>query len=267
MAGSTSPVRHPKQKKDAALTGANSFLWAFFDSSVGAKIVVALTGLGLVGFSAFHMIGNQKVFQGRDAINGYAYFLTHSLGALIWVARAGLRTIFALHQTLAIRLTLRSRAARPVPYAHPGSVQATAASRTMIWSGAVVGLFVLFHLVHFTFALVHQAEVEPGKFVSYADLKDANGQHDVYSMVVFGFTTPWLAVLYIVAQVVLFLHLLHGVQSAFQTLGLKNNRFAPAIRLAGFAVATVILAGNLAIVIGVWSSPWTGLAPPLYKTV
>ena len=78
-----------------------------------------------------------------------------------------------------------------------------------------------------------------------------------------GFTTPWLAVLYIVAQVVLFLHLLHGVQSSFQTLGLKNGRFAPAIRVLGFAVATLILLGNLAIVIGVW----LGWAPPLYKTV
>ncbi len=262
MAGSTSSVRHPKQRKDAALTSANSFAWAFFDSSVGAKIIIALTGLGLVGFSVFHMIGNLKVFQGPDAINGYAYFLTHSLGALIWVARVGLLTIFLLHLTLAIRLTRRSRRARPVPYAYPGSVQATVSSRTMIWSGIVVGLFVLFHLAHFTFAWIHTVEVAPDRFVSYAELQH-NGQHDVYSMVVFGLATPWLAVLYIVVQVVLFVHLLHGVQSAFQTLGLKNNRFASAIRLAGFAVATLILVGNLFIVIGVWA----GLAPPLYKTV
>lgn len=258
-------ARHPKGRKAAALASANSFVWALFDSSVGAKVIVALSGLGLVGFTVFHMIGNLKVFQGQEAINGYAYFLTHNLGALIWLARAGLLAIFLLHLTLAIRLTLRSRAARPVGYAYPGHVQATLTSRTMIWSGAVVGLFVLFHLAHFTFGLVHGAEVEPGKVVNYMELKDAKDplKHDVYSMVVAGFTTPWLAVLYIVAQVVLFLHLLHGVQSAFQTLGLKNNRFAPVIRLLGFAVAFVILVGNLAIVIGVWA----GLAPPLYKSV
>ena len=265
MADPISTARHPKGKRAAPLAGANSFAWALLDSSVGAKLIVALSGLGLVGFTVFHMIGNLKVFQGPEAINGYAYFLTHNLGALIWIARAGLLAIFLLHLTLALRLTLRSWRARPIGYAYPGHVQATVTSRTMIWSGIVVGLFVLFHLAHFTFGFVHGAEVAPGQVVNYMELKDAKDplRHDVYSMVVAGFTTPWLAVLYIVAQVVLFLHLLHGVQSSFQTLGLKNTRFAPAIRLLGFAVAFAILAGNLFIVIGVWA----GLAPPLYRTV
>lgn len=263
MAGSTSPVRHPKKKNAAALTAANSFVWALFDSSVGAKVIVALTGLGLVGFTVFHMLGNLKVFQGPDAINAYGYFLTHSLGALIWIARAGLLAIFLLHIALAVRLKLRSVAARPVGYAYPGSVQATVSSRTMIWSGAVVGLFILFHLAHFTFLGFHEAEVAPGKGVGFLELKDAKDRHDVYSMVVAGFTTPWLCVLYIVAQLVLFVHLLHGVQSAFQTLGLKNYRFAPAIRLLGVAIAALILVGNVGIVVGVWA----GAAPPLYKTM
>ena len=132
MAGPTSTVRHPKDKKDSSLTAANSFLLAVFDSSVGAKVIVALSGLGLVGFAVFHMIGNLKVFSGPDAINGYAYFLKHDLGLLIWIARAGLLGIFLLHLALAIRLTMRSRAARPVPYLYPGRVQATAVSRTMM---------------------------------------------------------------------------------------------------------------------------------------
>jgi succinate dehydrogenase / fumarate reductase cytochrome b subunit len=238
-------------------------VWAFLDSSVGAKITVALTGLGLVTFTVFHMIGNLKVFQGPEAINGYAYFLKHNLGALIWIARAGLLAIFLLHVALAVRLKMRSAAARPIGYEYSRAAQATVASRTMIWSGAVVGLFVLFHLAHFTFALVHGAEMPDGSVVNYLDLKDDKGKHDVYSMIVAGFTTPWLVALYIVAQVVLFVHLLHGVQSSFQTLGLKNGRFRQAIRLLGFAVATTVLVGNLAIVIGVWA----GLAPPLYKTV
>lgn len=263
MAGPTSTVRHPKDKKDSSLTAANSFLLAVFDSSVGAKVIVALSGLGLVGFAVFHMIGNLKVFSGPDAINGYAYFLKHDLGLLIWIARAGLLGIFLLHLALAIRLTMRSRAARPVPYLYPGRVQATAVSRTMIYSGVVVGLFIAFHLAHYTFGIVSGAEVEPGKVVNYLELKDAKGRHDVYSMMVAGFRTPWLSGLYIVANLVLFAHLLHGVQSAFQTLGLKNNRFAPVIWFVGFAAAALILAGNLAIVIGVWEGT---LAPPLYKT-
>lgn len=263
---SLTTIRHPKGPVEAKPDrGAVPFVWAFFDSSVGAKITVALTGLGLVLFTIFHMIGNLKVFQGPEAINNYAHFLKHDLGILIWLARAGLLAIFVLHLTLAIRLTLRSRAARPTPYAHPGSVQATISSRTMIWSGIVVGLFVLFHLAHFTFGWIHGAEIEPGKVVSYMDLK-VKGNHDkadVYSMVVAGFRTPWLSILYIVAQFVLFAHLMHGVQSSFQTLGLKNMRFRQAVRILGFTIATLILVGNVAIVFGVWF----GLAPPLYPKV
>ena len=269
---STTTVRHPKGPPDpAAGRGAVSFLWAFLDSSVGAKVTVALTGLGLVAFTLVHMVGNLKVFQGADAINGYAYFLKHNLGVLIWVARAGLLGTFLLHLTLAIRLKLRSRAARPVGYAHPGSAQATVSSRTMVWSGVAVGLFILFHLAHFTFAWITKVEVNPGEYVSYLDLKEPRdpltgkeGRQDVYSMVVAGFTTPWLAVLYIVANAVLFFHLMHGIQSSFQTLGLKNARFRRAVRLFGYAVAATIFIGNVGIVVGVWA----GYAPdpPRYKT-
>jgi succinate dehydrogenase / fumarate reductase cytochrome b subunit len=263
MASATAAPRHPKGPTDPEpARSAGLFLSALLYSSVGAKILVALTGLGLVGYTVFHMIGNLKVFQGRDSINAYAYFLKHDLGALIWVARVGLLVIFVLHLSLAIRLKLRSVAARPVPYQFPGSVQATIASRTMIWTGVVVGLFVLFHLAHFTFGWVKGAEVAPGKVVNYLDLKDDKGRHDVYSMVVAGFTNPWLVVLYVVAQVALFAHLLHGVQSSFQTLGLKNRRFAGAIKALGWLVALTILVGNLAIVFGVMA----GLVPPVYKS-
>lgn len=268
---SSTTVRHPKGPIDAKPERrAGLFLWAFFDSSVGAKVTVALTGLGLVAFTIVHMIGNLKVFSGPDSINAYAAFLKHDLGLLLWLFRAGLLAIFVLHLTLAIRLTLRSKAARPVPYAYPGNVQATVSSRTMIWSGVVVGLFVLFHLAHFTFAWVHGVdEYNPAtrqwEWKNYLELHDAKGRHDVYSMVVAGFTTPWLSVLYIVAQVVLFVHLLHGVQSAFQTLGLKNKRFATAIRYLGYATATAILVGNVGIVVGVWLELYP--VPPLHPKV
>ena len=98
MASTTAAPRHPKgQPELEAARHAGPFLLALLDSSVGAKIIVALTGIGLVTFVVFHMIGNLKVFSGPDAINGYAYFLKHDLGALIWIARAGLLTIFVLH--------------------------------------------------------------------------------------------------------------------------------------------------------------------------
>jgi succinate dehydrogenase / fumarate reductase cytochrome b subunit len=264
MASVSTTVRNPKGPPEPVATPTGQSLAAtVLESSVGAKILVALTGLALVLFTIFHKIGNLKVFDGPDAINSYAYFLKHSLGALIWIARAGLLAVFVLHLALAIRLKRRSWAARPIRYQYPGSVQATVSSRTMIWTGIVVGLFVLFHLAHYTFGWIHGAEVEPGKVVPYLELRDAQGRHDVYSMVVAGFTTPWLAVLYIVGQLALFIHLTHGIQSSFQTLGLKNRRCGGAIRILGFAIAATILLGNLAIVLGVWA----GFAPPLYRSV
>jgi succinate dehydrogenase / fumarate reductase cytochrome b subunit len=260
MDSATAKLRHPKgpSEPEPGQT-AGPFLLAFLESSVGAKILVAVTGLGLATFAVFHLIGNLKVFHGPDAINGYAAFLKHDLGALIWIARGGLLGIFALHLTLAIRLTLRSRMARPIPYQFPGSVQATLASRTMIWTGITIGLFVLFHLAHFTFGWVSGAEVAPGTVVNYLELRDVKGRQDVYSMVVAGFTNPLISGLYVVAQVALFIHLLHGIQSSFQTLGLKNRRFAATFKMLGLAIAVTILVGNLAIVIGVTS----GIVPPL----
>lgn len=240
---SAGTVRHPKgPPKPQPARGAGPFLAALVDSSVGAKILVALTGLGLVTFVVFHMIGNLKVFQGPDSLNAYAYFLKHSLGALLWIARAGLLAIFVLHIALAIRLTLRSRAARPVPYQFPGSVQATVASRTMLWTGIAVGLFTLYHLAHFTLGWLHGVNL---------DALDDKGRADVYAMVIAGFSNPVISSLYVAAQLALFVHLLHGTQSAFQTLGLKNRRFAGLIWWLGFLIALTVLVGNLAIVFGV----------------
>jgi succinate dehydrogenase / fumarate reductase cytochrome b subunit len=254
-------VRHPKgSQQPGPGVNAGAFLSALLDSSVGAKVLVALTGVGLVGFVVFHMIGNLKLFQGPDAINAYAYFLKHDLGAFLWVARAGLLGIFVLHIVLAVRLKLRSAAARPIGYVHQRTAQATVASRTMIWTGVVVGLFVLFHLAHYTFGWVKQAEVAPGQYVSYLDLKDARGRHDVYSMTVAGFRNVPIAVLYLAAQVVLFVHLRHGIPSVFQTLGLKNVRFRGWIDILGLLVALTILVGNSAIVLAVL----LGYIPPLY---
>jgi succinate dehydrogenase / fumarate reductase cytochrome b subunit len=261
MASATSKLRHPKGPTEPKPSqAAGIFLRSFIDSSVGSKVLTALTGLGLTIFALFHMIGNLKVFQGPDAINAYAAFLKHDLGTLIWIARAGLLTIFLLHLALAIRLKLRSIAARPIPYQYPGSVQATFASRSMIWTGIVVGLFILFHLAHFTFGWLRGVQIAPGKVVNYLDLHDAHERPDVYSMVVSGFSNLPLAILYIVAQIALFIHLSHGIQSSFQTLGLKNRRFAGSIKMLGLAVATTILVGNVAIVIAVQ----LGILPSLY---
>jgi succinate dehydrogenase / fumarate reductase cytochrome b subunit len=257
---STGPVRHPKGPRLAdPADDPRSFLQTFLESSVGGKILVGLTGLGLVGFVIAHLIGNLKLFAGPESINRYAYFLKHDLGVLIWIARAGLLAIFVLHLSLAVRLQLRARAARPVAYAHARSVQATAASRTMLMTGVVVGVFVLFHLAHYTFGwgigVVVTGPDVGAVHTNYLDLTyrlaDGTNVHDVYSMTVAGFRDDFIVVAYLLAQVVLFVHLRHGVPSLFQTLGVKNARFAGPIDVLGFAVAAGILAGNVAIVLAV----------------
>lgn len=257
MASATGTVRHPKGPAEPP-TGpdAGAFLRAALDSSVGAKVVVGLTAAGLVLFVVFHMIGNLKLFQGPDAINGYAYFLKHEIGAFLWLARAGLLFIFVLHIALAVRLKLRAVAARPIPYAVQHSTQPGYASRTMIWTGIVVGLFTLFHLAHFTFGWVNGTEVyDPaaGRYVwtNYLDLTDANGRHNVYEMMVAGFSNGYIIAFYLVAQLFLFVHLRHGIPSVFQTLGLKNARFRGPIDILGLVLALLVLVGNCAIVLAV----------------
>jgi succinate dehydrogenase / fumarate reductase, cytochrome b subunit len=227
--------------------------WAsdYLNSTVGQKLIVAVTGLSLVTFVLFHMIGNLKMFSGRESINDYAYFLKHSMGALIWVARAGLLGTFTLHLFLTIRLKLKSKAARPVGYYMQKSAQATPQSKVMLSTGIVIAAFTVFHLAHYTFAWIHPVEVN-GVMKNYLELEH-NGKHDVYNMVIAGFSTPWLSVIYIVTQLLLFVHLSHGIQSSLQTLGLTGKRFMPAARLGGYALAGTILAGNIAIIVAIWA--------------
>jgi len=232
-------------------TGAAEWTQTYLASSVGQKILVGVTGFGLVTFVIFHLIGNLKIFSGPESLNKYAYFLKHDLGALIWIARAGLLGAFVLHVVLAVRLKLRAAASRPVNYVASRAVQATPQSLTMVYTGFVVLMFVIFHLAHFTFAWVHEAQTPSGT-INYLSMVDKDGRHHVYNMMVAGFHTPWIAVLYLVAQLFLFIHLAHGIQSVFQTLGLIAKRFVPAVQMLGWGISGLILAGNTAIVAAVW---------------
>ena len=227
--------------------------YAYLTSSVGNKALVALTGLSLSVFVLAHMVGNAKMFSGRDSINAYAYFLKHDLGILIWVARASLLGIFLLHIIITVRLKLRARAARPIAYSYNRVAQATISSRTMLWTGLTIAAFTVFHLAHYTFGAVAEAKLADGSMVNYLDLKDAKGHHDVYNMVIAGFRTWWISAIYIVAQIILFVHMSHGVQSSFQTLGLVGRRFTRAAKALGYLLAATVSLGNIVIVVAVWS--------------
>jgi succinate dehydrogenase / fumarate reductase, cytochrome b subunit len=224
----------------------------YLGSSVGQKILVAVTGVSLVTFLVFHMLGNLKVFSGAESLNKYAHFLKHDLGALIWIARAGLLGLFLTHVLLALRLKLKTNAARPIGYQRFQSAQASVSAKTMIWTGLVVLAFVLFHLAHFTFAWVNGVENKDGTFTNFLSLTDTNGHHDVYRMVIAGFSVHWISLTYFLCQLLLFVHLGHGIQSSLQTLGLVGKRFTPAARLLGWSVAGTIFLGNTAIVVAIW---------------
>jgi succinate dehydrogenase / fumarate reductase cytochrome b subunit len=224
-----------------------------FDTVLGLKLLMAITGLVWVGFLVGHLAGNALVFLGRDAINAYAYKLKSS-GPLLWGARGVLLLAFVTHVWAAMQLTSRNRAARPRGYGKGLRSQRTgAAAKLMLLSGMVVLTFLVFHLAHFTLGLTN-----PDHFA----LRDASGHHDVYGMVVLGFQTPWLAAIYLVGVALLAAHLSHAIGSLLRTLGfdLDSQRN---LALVGPALAAIIVIGKLAIVLGVAA----GFVPdPAYPT-
>ena len=220
----------------------------FVGSSVGAKVIMAVTGLGLWGFVIAHMLGNLQVFQGPEPLNAYGHFLQHELlhGAGVWAMRAGLLTITALHIAFGLRLAAKNRAARPVQYAKKKTMRTNPASLSMAVTGLVVLGFIVFHILHYTVGVVVP--------VDYA-LEDAKGRHDVFEMVWRGFHTPWIVAIYVIGQVVVLSHLTHGTVSLWQSLGWHHPVWTPVLRVVGRGLAVLIFAGNLGIVFAVWS--WT----------
>jgi succinate dehydrogenase / fumarate reductase cytochrome b subunit len=215
-----------------------SRLIALLRSSVGRKVLMAVTGAALIGFLVVHLLGNLYVLQGREALNAYAAWLKGL--PLLWPARLGLLAAFGLHTWLGISLARENRAARSTPYAQPLDEPARVrfVSRSMALSGLVILAFVVFHLAHFTFGAVH-----PEAY----DRIDARGRHDVYAMVVAGFRNPWIVATYVTAMLLLGLHLGHAGQSFLQTLGIRYEYANRLVKRAGLALVAAIVIGNLAL--------------------
>jgi succinate dehydrogenase / fumarate reductase, cytochrome b subunit len=212
----------------------------FAMSSVGSKVVMALTGVGLWAFIVGHMAGNLNMWAGPDAMNNYAATLAAN-PALVWFARIALLVGLPLHVLAAIRSTRMNQIARPTGYVRGVKTPASLGSRTMMISGLMVLAFVVYHLAHFTLHLTN-----PGHVSSLT-----NGSVDVYSMVYRSFSVPWISGVYIVAQVLLAEHLAHGLSSLFFHLGLWGAAWSPFIRKAARVVAYVICLGFISVPIGV----------------
>ena len=208
-----------------------------FDSSIGRKLIMAVTGLLMLGFVIAHLLGNLQLFLGWDAFNAYAKGL-QDLPQLIWPARIGLLAITVLHIVTAVRLRKSNSSARPVKYSHANTIQASTASLYMVETGIVILLFIIVHLLHFTFHAF-----DPG----YAHLLDPKGRHDVYTMVVRGFQNPLYAGSYIIAMALIGMHLSHGISSAFHTLGFYDRYFTPRLKMISIAVGYGIAVGYIAI--------------------
>lgn len=224
----------------------NCSLCTFTRSSIGRKMIVALTGLALVLFLAGHLSGNLLIFAGSEAFNDYAQFLHESLhGAGVWIARIGLLVVLVLHVWFTILLTKENKAASP-KYEHGATVQAPKSSRIMIWSGLTILAFIVFHILHFT--------VKAGSdFSTYLETTaDGTVRHDAHRMVIAGFQNGLVSIFYIIAMTCLCSHLSHGVSSIFQTLGLRSKKTAGAIKFLSNAYAIVIYLGFISIPLAIW---------------
>ncbi len=227
----------PSQPQKRGISGLMS-------STIGAKIVMALTGVILVGFVVQHMIMNLQLFAGPEAINAYAHGLKGLMGGnLVWIARAFLLACIGLHIMAAMRLSGRNREARKSRYVAGLKTPTTSyAAQFMLGTGIVTLLFLVYHILHFTGGVI-----EP----EYFHFIDSEGRPDVWRMVVSSFKNPTVAVTYVIANIALALHLSHSVTSMFATLGLQSGRYRPLIDKIGPTVAAVVLLGNVALAVSV----------------
>lgn len=245
-----------------------SLIGNLFTSSIGRKFIMAITGLVLVGFVFGHLVGNLQIFLPPDHINGYAHFL-QGLGPALWLVRLVLLVCVALHIWAAVVLTLESRAARgPQAYGVKKWLAATWASKAMRWTGVIVFFFILYHIAHFTLGIAgHETfKTQLPEWTMQHDAKELGitlakkGEvvHDVYSMVFLGFQNPVVSLFYIIATSLLSVHLLHGIESLFQTIGWRNGTWACCLRKAVTGLVVLYFLGNLIIP----GAILTGIAKP-----
>jgi succinate dehydrogenase / fumarate reductase, cytochrome b subunit len=208
----------------------------FWASTVGKKIVMAVTGILLFVFVIGHLLGNIQVFEGPAKLNAYGAFL-HSIGEFLWPVRIILLIAVTLHIVATVQLALRKKRARPIEYSVKKAIASSYASRTMYWSGPIVLAFIIFHLLHLTAGYIH-----PGA---------AYIEGDVYHNVVSGFQVWWVSLSYIVAISLLGLHLRHGLWSMFQTLGIHQPQYTVRFKKAAMVIALLITLGYISIPISV----------------
>lgn len=207
--------------------------------TISYKLLMAVTGLILIGFLIVHLMGNLLVFVGAESINQYGIKL-REYPYLLWFARAVLLFSCLAHIFAAIKLSLLNKAARPVSYHVKKSVKATWSSQTMLVSGTIVLFFILYHLAHFTLKWTH------------ASLFALLDEHDVYSMLVLSFRSPLVTGFYCLSILLLGMHLSHGVKSFFQTFGIHHSKYNPMIAILGPLLSVLLVCGFLSVPLSIF---------------
>jgi succinate dehydrogenase / fumarate reductase cytochrome b subunit len=216
-----------------------------FKSSLGKKYIMAVTGFFMFLFVVGHLAGNLQIFLGPEAINRYGHFLQSNL-ELVWPVRIVLLTFLVLHIWSATKLSAENRAARPEAYATYQPIGSTYASRTMLMSGIIVFVFIVYHLLHYTAQVKY---INGGHdFVTFMDQEN---RHNIYKMMVVGFREPLVSGFYILGMALLALHLSHGTSSMFQSLGWNNTAYRPILEKASHALAVLIFVGYTSIPVAI----------------
>lgn len=210
---------------------------SFSDTTIGRKVLMAVSGLVLFGFVIGHMLGNLQVFLGPKVYNDYGVALRDS-PLLLWGVRILLLAAVLVHVAMAAQLSLLSRAARPTSYKKRKDRITTFAARTMLYTGVLVALFILYHLAHFTYPGVAMGAYE-------------HSRTDIYANFVNGFSIPWVAGVYVAAQIALGLHIYHGAWSLLQTFGLNNPLRNASWHGGARTLALIVVVGNVILPLSV----------------
>jgi succinate dehydrogenase / fumarate reductase, cytochrome b subunit len=206
--------------------------WSFLKSTIGMKVLMAISGFILFGFVVEHMLGMLLFFKGPDLLNGYGTLL-HASPLFLWSARSVMILAFGVHSYTAAVLVLRQWAARPVGYQRKQSRAFAYAARTMKYTGPLVLAFLFFHLAHFTWGW----QVTPAPFI----------EGDTYANVAASFQYAWVALLYVAGVLLVGLHLIHGGHSMFESLGLRHPRFDRLIRTVAGGLTVAITVGFVSL--------------------
>ncbi len=232
----------------------DGYLCRFTRSNIGLKFLMAITGVVMIGYLIGHVTGNMLIFRGPEAINAYSEFLHHAKG-LLWGTRVILLISVVVHVWATLKfLKLRSEA-RPVAYASKGAHGTTWAARTMFWSGPVIALFIVYHILHLTTGTVHPTFANNVK----VEVKEDPATHEkvethkvnVYANLVEGFQRPLASGIYIIAMLAIALHLSHGVWSMLQTVGVNRPNWECALRSLAVLTGVALCAGFTAVPVAV----------------